>query len=141
MLSKFYSISIGLSEAIDTELKQTLILTCQTYLLGVRTVTSLLEKMNEWIRSSHEQLIPSLQHRSPAFNRKQTYASPDFKGSKDKPTSTSFISPLNAKKSLPASKIDQNLNYQENYEEIFEQCNRRSLDIFLQTIDCLLEAA
>jgi hypothetical protein len=60
MLSKFYSISIGLSEAIDNELKQTLIITTQTYLLGVRTVTSLLDKMNEWIRNSHDQLIPSL---------------------------------------------------------------------------------
>lgn len=54
MLSKFYSISLGLSEAIDKELKETLILTTQTYLLGVRTVTNLLDKMNEWIRSSNE---------------------------------------------------------------------------------------
>ena len=60
MLSKYYSISLGLSDAIDNELKETLILTTQTYLLGVRTVTSLLDKMNEWIRSSNEQLIPSL---------------------------------------------------------------------------------
>ena len=53
-MSNYYSMAMELTEAIDVELRQTLMITMQTYLLGIRTVTSLIERMGDWIRISHE---------------------------------------------------------------------------------------
>ena len=75
--------------------------------------------------------------------RKQgTFVSPGSKKFQNQITVQSFVSPtLVAKNSMQHSKLEnQFLDYRGNKEEIFELCNQRSLEIFLQTIECLLEA-
>jgi len=66
--------------------------TMQTYLLGIKTVTSLIERMGEWLRISHEQLIPTNTAQSPARHGRNTIISlPRIKRSVTSKLTGSFL--------------------------------------------------